>query len=308
MNKIKIIKILVFFVVAIFLLIFSERIWQNLETKVPTGLESRLNNFFGRKTILERQAKKEEISVAVLEGKNISEITSLLVAKKLVNSEDFYLFAGKAKTDYRLMSDLLWPKDYSLTFTFLKDKPKYYSLEGYLFPDTYRFFSDARADEIIVKMLENFDKKLTPKMREDIAAQGRSIFEIVTMASLIEKEAPINYASGENHDAKIISGIFWNRLKNGQALQSCATLAYVLGENKPQYSEADTKVNSPFNTYLNKGLPPAPIANPGILAIEAAIYPIDNEYNYFLTPAGTKKIIFSRTYEEHLINKNKYLD
>jgi UPF0755 protein len=308
MNKIKIIKILVFFVVAIFLLIFSERIWQNLETKVPTGLESRLNNFFGRKTILERQAKKEEISVAVLEGKNISEITSLLVAKKLVNSEDFYLFAGKAKTDYRLMSDLLWPKDYSLTFTFLKDKPKYYSLEGYLFPDTYRFFSDSRADEIIVKMLENFDKKLTPKMREDIAAQGRSIFEIVTMASLIEKEAPINYASGENHDAKIISGIFWNRLKNGQALQSCATLAYVLGENKPQYSEADTKVNSPFNTYLNKGLPPAPIANPGILAIEAAIYPIDNEYNYFLTPAGTKKIIFSRTYEEHLINKNKYLD
>jgi len=308
MNKIKIIKILVFFVVAIFLLIFSERIWQNLETKVPTGLESRLNNFFGRKTILERQAKNEEISVAVLEGKNISEITSLLVAKKLVNSEDFYLFAGKAKTDYRLMNDLLWPKDYSLTFTFLKDKPKYYSLEGYLFPDTYRFFSDARADEIIVKMLENFDKKLTPKMREDIAAQGRSIFEIVTMASLIEKEAPINYASGENHDAKIISGIFWNRLKNGQALQSCATLAYVLGENKPQYSEADTKVNSPFNTYLNKGLPPAPIANPGILAIEAAIYPIDNEYNYFLTPAGTKKIIFSRTYEEHLINKNKYLD
>jgi UPF0755 protein len=295
-------------VVAIFLLIFSERIWQNLETKVPTGLESRLNNFFGRKTILERQAKKEEISVAVLEGKNISEITSLLVAKKLVNSEDFYLFAGKAKTDYRLMSDLLWPKDYSSTFTFLKDKPKYYSLEGYLFPDTYRFFSDARADEIIVKMLENFDKKLTPKMREDIAAQGRSIFEIVTMASLIEKEAPINYASGENHDAKIISGIFWNRLKNGQALQSCATLAYVLGENKPQYSEADTKVNSPFNTYLNKGLPPAPIANPGILAIEAAIYPIDNEYNYFLTPAGTKKIIFSRTYEEHLINKNKYLN
>ncbi|MFZ4648908.1 MAG: endolytic transglycosylase MltG [Patescibacteria group bacterium] len=308
MRTNKIIKLSIFLVITIVFLVFAEPVWLKIETKVPTKIESVLNNFFGRKTLLERRSKKPEILISIPEGQNLKEISALLSEKKLLPQNDLYLFSGKPKTDYRLEDSTIWPKDYSLKFDFLKDKPKYYGLEGYLFPDTYRFFSDASADEIIGKMLENFDQKLTKQMRTDIASQGRSIFEIITMASLIEKEAPINYATGDNKDARVISGIFWNRIKKGQALQSCATLAYVLGENKSQYSEADTKVDSPFNTYLYRGLPPAPIANPGILAIEAAIYPIDNDYNYFLTPAGTKKIIFSRTYEEHLMNKNKYLD
>ncbi|MCX6795284.1 MAG: endolytic transglycosylase MltG [Candidatus Falkowbacteria bacterium] len=304
----KIIKISIVLLIAVLLLIFAQPIWVKIENKVPTRIESHLNHFFGRKSLLERRAKKAEVSVSILEGKNLSETINAFAEKGLSSADEFYRFSGKPKIDYRLKDSLVWPKDYSDRFDFLKDKPKYYSLEGYLFPDTYRFFSDVSADEIIVKMLENFDRKLTKKMKEDIAAQGRSIFEIITMASIIEKEAPINYGTGDNNDARIISGIFWRRLKNGQALQSCATLAYVLGENKAQYSEADTKVDSPFNTYAYRGLPPAPIANPGILAIEAAIYPVDTSYNYFLTPAGTKKIVFSSTYEEHLINKKKYLD
>lgn len=306
--KSKIVKILIIFLAVVLLLVFAQPIWSRIENKVPTGIESRLNHFFGRKTILERLEKKPEVSISISEGQTLKEIGELLAEKKLSTESDFFRFAGTPKVSYIKKDSITLSKDYSLKFDFLKDREDDSSLEGYLFPDTYRFYQDATADEIITKMLENFDRKLTPKMRTDIAAQGKTISQIIIMASLIEKEAPINYANGDNHDAKIISGIFWNRLKKGQALQSCATLAYVLGENKAQYSEADTKTDSPFNTYLNKGLPPAPISNPGILAIEAAIYPTENDYNFFLTPSGTKNIIFSKTYEEHLMNKNKYLD
>lgn len=306
--KSKIVKFLIILLAVVLLLVFAQPIWLKIENKVPTKIEARLNHFFGRKTILERLEKKPEVSVSISEGQNLKEIAELLSKKNLSSESDFYRFSGVPKVSYLKKDAITLSKDYSLKFDFLKDREDNSSLEGYLFPDTYRFYQDATADEIITKMLENFDKKLTTKMRTDIAAQGKTISQIIIMASLIEKEAPINYSNGDNHDAKIISGVFWNRLKKGQALQSCATLAYVLGENKVQYSETDTKTDSSFNTYLNKGLPPAPISNPGILAIEAAVYPIENDYNFFLTPSGTKNIIFSKTYEEHLINKNKYLD
>jgi len=144
-------------------------------------------------------------------------------------------------------------------------------------------------------------------MRADIKAQKKTIYDIVTMASIIEKEAPIDYQKDDNHDARIISGIFWGRLKIGQALQSDATLSYILNDNEPSHSGADLKVDSPYNTYKYRGLPPGPICNPGILAIEAAIYPLATDYNYFLTPKGKGTVIYAKDYEEHLKNKYQYL-
>jgi UPF0755 protein len=106
---------------------------------------------------------------------------------------------------------------------------------------------------------------------------------------------------------KIVSGIFWDRIKNGEALGSCATLAYILGVNKPQYSLEDTRIESPYNTYKYRGLPPGPIANPGFNAINAAIYPEFTDYNYFLSDPETGKTIYSRTLDEHNANKYRYL-
>lgn len=235
---------------------------------------------------------KEEKKLRIIEGWRNGDISNLLVKNNLGTNDDFV----NAQKDYDISQ-----------FSFLKDKPKNTDLEGYLYPDTYRVYASSTVSEIITKMLNNFDQKLTVKMRADIAAQGKTISEILTMASIIEKEAPISYIKSDNRDAKIISGIFWRRIKAGQALQSCATLAYILGVDKAQYSEADTKINSPYNTYKNPGLPPGPISNPGILAIEAAIYPTISNYNYFLTPTGSKEIVYSATYDEHLRNKSKYL-
>lgn len=185
-------------------------------------------------------------------------------------------------------------------YEFLKDKPGKASLEGYLFPDTYIFFRDASATDIINRMLLNFDEKLASKMRDDIKKQNRTIFEVVTMASILEKEVKTP------EDMKIASGIFWDRIKIGQPLQSCATVAYVLGKEKKQYSYEDTRTPSPYNTYINKGLPPGPINNPGMNAIIAAVYPKSTDYNYFLSDPETGKTVFSKTIDEHEQNKAKY--
>ena len=185
-------------------------------------------------------------------------------------------------------------------YTFLKNAPQKANLEGFLFPDTYIFFKDAKPEEIADRMLQNFDEKLTPKMREDIQNQGKNIFDVVTMASILEKE--VRTAD----DMKIAGGIFWDRISVGMPLQSCATVAYVLGQEKKQYSIEDTRTPSPYNTYLNKGLPPDPIDNPGMNSIIAAIYPTKTDYNYFLSDPATGKTIFSKTLEEHAANKAKY--
>lgn len=174
------------------------------------------------------------------------------------------------------------------------------NLEGYLFPDTYFFAKDTTAENIVVKILGIFNTKITPQMKENALAKGKNLNEIIIMASIIEGEVR------SDEDRKIASGIFWKRLENNQPLESCATLAYVLGVRKKQYSEADTWAKSPFNTYINKGLPPGPISNPGISSIMAALNPEKTDYYYFLSDPGTGETMFSKTYSEHVNNKAKY--
>jgi len=238
------------------------------------------------------EALSREKSITIIEGWNNKEIAAYLEKNNIISSKDFIALANSPLGQWKF--GFLRPD-------FLDDAPKQAGLEGYLFPDTYRISQGALAEEIISKMLDNFDKKLTPEIKEEIKRQGKTIYEIVTMASIIEKEVR------STDDMKIVSGIFWDRLKNGQGLESCATLAYILGINKTQYSLEDTKVDSPYNTYKYRGLPPGPIANSGLNAIRAAVYPEDTNYNYFLSDPATGQTIYSKTLDEHNANKNKYL-
>ncbi|MFA4834117.1 MAG: endolytic transglycosylase MltG [Patescibacteria group bacterium] len=276
----------------------------DLGAKLQAG-EYLLNPSLSIKKIVEiltgGQAQSKERNIKIIEGWNIREISQYFEREGMFQSEELLELIGFPQVDYRNNKEMPGPKNYAASFDFLKDKPAYYSLEGYLFPDTYRIFKDATLDDIVLKMLNNFDKKLTPEMRADIKKQGKTIYEIVAMASIIEREVR------SEDDMKIVSGIFWDRIKNKQALESCATLAYILGVNKPQYTTEDTKIDSPYNTYQNRGLPPGPISNPGLKAIRAAIYPEYTDYNYFLSRPDTGETVFSRTYEEHVGNKAKYL-
>lgn len=184
-------------------------------------------------------------------------------------------------------------------YVFLSD-PKIKTLEGYLFPDTYFFAKDINAEGMVRKMLGIFNTKITSQMLADAEKNKKSLNDIIIMASIIENEVKTD------EDRAIISGIYWDRIKIGQPLQSDITLAYILGEKKKQYSFADTRTPSPYNTYLNKGLPPGSIDNPGLSAIRAAIYPKDTDYNYYLSDPETGKTIFAKTFAEHVANKAKY--
>ena len=174
-------------------------------------------------------------------------------------------------------------------------------LEGYLFPDTYKFNKDTELEEIIEIMRENFNTKLDEELKQEIVKQGKTIDQIIIMASLLEKEVPLY------EDRQIAAGIFWKRIATNYPLQSCATIAYVLEIDKWIYSIEDTEINSPYNTYQNVGLPPGPISNPGLSAIKAAIYYKTSDYNFFLSkPDG--ETVFSKDFEEHKENKAKYLN
>jgi UPF0755 protein len=189
---------------------------------------------------------------------------------------------------------------YSSRYDFLALIPNGIDMEGYLFPDTYFIEKDDTAEIMLEKFLNNFSRHISLEDLEQIEKTGRNIFEIVTMASVIEREVQTD------KDRKIVSGIFWKRIEDEYPLQSCATLAYFLEIDKPQFSYEDTQIESPYNTYLNIGLPPGPIANPGEASIKAAIYPQKNDYYYFLSDLSSGEIIYSKTLEEHNANKIKY--
>ncbi len=241
-----------------------------------------------------------EILLTVPEGWAAADIAKKLESEKVVTRQEFLNAAGYPNTDYRIDQKLPQPENLADTFSFLADKPWYIGFEGYLFPDTYRIFRDSEPREIIEKMLENTDKKLTSDLREEIARQKKSIFSIVTIASLIEKEVRTD------EDRAIVSDILWKRLDRGIPLQIDATVNYITGGKNPSVTREETKINSPYNTYLYPGLPLGPISNPGLSAIRAAIYPKKTQYLFYLsTPEG--KTIFSRTLDEHNAAKRKYL-
>ena len=284
---------------------FNFYLWQSKKAKNIKAGTYNLSARLTMKEIISVLSSGEtgyaEKEITIIPGWDLNDISSYLEAQGVSSADDFLKITGQPLKNYQNDKKDFWPKDYSDQYDFLADKPKNYGLEGYLFPDTYRVYKTAKAEDIISKALNDFDKKLTPVMRADIKGQGKTIYQIVTMASVVEKEVRTE------KDMKVVSGIFWDRIKNGQPLQSCATLAYIIGKDKTVYSLADTKIKSPFNTYQFQGLPPGPICNPSLQALEAAIYPVYTDYNYFLSRPDTGETIFSKTFEEHNRNKLKYL-
>lgn len=188
---------------------------------------------------------------------------------------------------------------WSSVYDFLEGVPKESTLEGFIFPDTYFINNDTSAEDLVIKTLDNFNKKIF-RFREEIIKQDTSFFEVVTLASIIEREVP------KSEDKKMIADIFIKRLEIGMALQSDATINFITGKGMTQPTYADLEIESPYNTYLHAGLPPGPISSPGEDSIEAVLYPTTNPYYYFLT-SHEGEVIYSKTYEEHLQNKAIYL-
>lgn len=190
--------------------------------------------------------------------------------------------------------------NFAADFEFLADTPVKAGLEGYLFPDTYRIPKGATAQDVVVKMLENFDRKFTPDLRAEVRRQGKTVFDVMRMASIIEAEVP------HAKDRPLVADVLWKRLAIGMALQVDSSVNYVTGRGSRALSSVELETNSPYNTYKHKGFPPTPIGNPGLDAIHAAIFPKSSPYWYFLSDTEGNTV-FSKTYEEHREAKRRYL-
>ncbi len=185
------------------------------------------------------------------------------------------------------------------------------SLEGFLFPDTYRFFRNSDTKTLVIKMLDNFNTKAWPLLRECKSkiekCKEMDFLEVLTVASLLEKEV-VSYS-----DRQLVAGILYKRLNVGVGLNVDATIAYAkcarafVTCGDPKVYRRDLEFQSLYNTYLYKGLPPGPIGNPGLEAIKAALNPAQSDYFYYLSDPKTGKTIYSKTLDEHNDNRARYL-
>lgn len=231
-----------------------------------------------------QKASQEHITLTIPEGFENREIIDRLISNEIINDEIQFQNALK---------------NYSFTLddgTVINGKDT--DLSGFLFPDTYHFYDDTEPDDVIKLMTDNFKKHWLLEYTDRCEELNMTVNEAVVLASIIEREG--NNAS----DFKLVSSVFHNRIKKGMKLESCATVQYILSERKPVLSVADTKIKSPYNTYLNEGLPPTAISSPGLLAIEAALYPEESDYLFFFTDKNGITH-FTHTLEEHnkLINE-----
>jgi len=236
--------------------------------------------------ITQEKTLQPEVQVTLLEGWTNEQMAQAL-AKAQLGDEATLTQALDTLPTTTSITDL--PKELASSTT----------TQGFLFPDTYRFFQGSSTDQIMTKLLTNFTGKFTPQMLADLTAAGHTEYEVVTLASIVQKEAKTP------EDMKKVAGVFWKRIAAGMPLQSDVTVEYITHKIGVRPTLADLDVESAYNTYRNTGLPPTPICNPGLDALQAAVYPTESDALYFLaTPTGEVK--YSATYDQHLQYKAQY--
>ena len=277
-------------------LYFKVYLWQNKSDKMlqagdyilsPNMTMKEIVNFFIKGDVV--LAEKD---VKIIEGWNLKDIAFSFEENNISNSEDFLELIETPVNK--------WVFDFNKP-DFLNDIPEGHDLEGYIYPDTYRVYNNASVSDVLKKALDNFDVKLSQDMKDEIRNQGKSLHDVVTLASIIEKEVI------SDEDKKTVAGILLKRIDIGMRLEVDSTINYITGKNDPGATYLDLEIESPYNTYRNYGLPPGPICSPSISSIEAAIYPKESPYLFYLNRQDTLETIFSKDYNEHLRNKNKYL-
>lgn len=247
-------------------------------SRVSTGIKSGeylIREGLKASEILKMLSEGEVVTVRITipEGFTVMQIANMLESKGIVNKIDFI---NATKNEEIL-------KKYGIPFS---------SAEGFLFPDTYIISKDLNANQIVEIMIKRFFEELN-KLTNNKPLNRDELKKVIIIASLVEKEAK------KDDERSIIAAVFYNRLKMGKRLQSCATVQYVLGKAKERLLYRDLKVKSPYNTYLHKGLPPGPISNPGSKSLWAAIHPANVGYLYFVSKHDGSHY-FSKTYSEHL--------
>lgn len=241
------------------------------------------------KPIQEGEVVSNTVRFTIPEGWNVEQIAASLETKGLASKADFMKEANEGQfPEFPFVADIP------------KNKERKNRLEGYLFPDTYDVKKGATAHEIIAKMLGQFDQEFKPDWKEKLKQHHLTVDQAVNLASIVEREVVVD------KERPIVAGVFFNRMRDGWMLQSCATVQFVLGKQRDRITFDDLKIKNPYNTYRNKGLPPGPIANPGRASLAAVVEPANTDYFFFVTKKdGSSEHYFSKTLAEHLAKDAK---
>jgi len=264
---------------------------QNIDVKFKAG-----------KFILSKDMNMDKICMTLISSAAAVDITeNFMISPGVIAEKAANQLAEQLNLDEEVLMNLISDaSQFRDEFEFLKDNPNIEFLQGYLLPNTYNVYKGLSEKEIIAFLLGQFDKWYI-SVKPITEYTNLDLNDLITLASIIEKEA------GSLEEKVLVSSVFYNRLNMDMALQSCATVNYIRGDWKDHLSTEDISVEDPYNTYINKGLPPTPINSPSISSIEAALEPADTDYLYFLAK-GDGSSYFSETYEEHLRAKAKYID
>lgn len=268
---------------------FETFVWlEKAEAKIQAGTYrlSTHDNLFKLTNALITGVGRIANKVTLIEGWTLKQYRAYLIDR------------GMSGTEFDDLT--LHPKQWVDAYPFVGTLPSNVDLEGYLFPDTYAIGSDRAVKPLVIKMLDTFERKAVNGFSDAFASQDHSLHEVITIASILEREVR------DTADRKKVADIFYRRVRADIALQSDATVAYATGSKRSQATAEDLKVDSLYNTYKYKGLPPGPIGNPGLDAIEAALKPTLNDYWYFLTDADGG-VHYAKTFADHKQNKLKYL-
>lgn len=252
------------------------------ETALKAGAYE-LNPSMDASQIIEKMVKGdiyvEKVKVVIPEGYELQQIEKRLIDAGLIDKAAFEKAMTEGQYDFPIVNELPEGKN---------------RMEGFLFPATYQIPKDASEEEIITMMLGAFNKHFKEEYFARAKELNLSVLEVVTLASIVEREAKLD------SERALIAGVFYNRLKVNKQLESCATIQYALGERKTRLYNKDLLIESPYNTYKYRGLPPGPIASPGAKSLEAVLYPEETEFLYFRTTAkGDGSHDFSKTFQEH---------
>ncbi len=251
-----------------------------------------------------QHAEAESVTITVLEGWRLEQTADYLTKAGVLTDP------AKGEAYRALAQTTVIDTD---RYPFLRERPAGATLEGYLFPDTYEIpANSATAMDVLTRQLDTFAERVLPiyEAARQSGATDLSLHEVLTVASIVEREAVVR------EERPTIAGVYLNRLASGMQLDADPTVQYAMGYQPasgqwwktPVSLEEYSTVNSPYNTYLNAGLPPGPIAAPGLSSIEAVLAPEQHNYLYFVaTPDGTGRHVFAETYEEQVQNVAKYM-
>lgn len=235
---------------------------------------------------------RREVQLTIIEGWTVDEIAALLDQQEKVNIKTTAELVGRSVDKQPFASRL------RNDFPFLQNLPPNRSLEGYLFPDTYRVWADQLPDSLVLKQLQEFSDKFGKALPGPASEPLKTLDDVVILASIIEGEVR------NPEDMKIVAGIFLNRLRIGMRLQTDASINYYTGSGRSRSTSADLQLDTPYNSYKYAGLPPSPVGNPGGNAIQAVLDPAKTEYFYFLTDAQGR-VYYAKTLDEHAENRRK---